>query len=114
MSLAMQKCEPCYEEVPQVNEKECQQFMAEIPEWTVKTRENITILERVFKLKNYKQALAFTNKIAELAEVEKHHPEILLEWGKVTVTWWTHTANGLHKNDFICAAKTDVLYGERA
>ena len=51
----------------------------------------------------------FTNKIAELAEEEDHHPAILLEWGRVEVTWWTHKIGGLHKNDFIAAAKTDLL-----
>jgi 4a-hydroxytetrahydrobiopterin dehydratase len=67
------------------------------------------MLEREFKFKNFKQALAFANQVAELAEAEFHHPAILLEWGKVTVTWWTHAIKGLHKNDFICAAKTDAL-----
>jgi 4a-hydroxytetrahydrobiopterin dehydratase len=54
--------------------------------------------------------LAFTNAVAELAEAEGHHPKLILEWGLVYVSWWTHKINGLHKNDFICAAKTDLLY----
>ena len=53
--------------------------------------------------------VSFANKIADLAEQEDHHPEILIEWGKVTVTWWSHKIKGLHKNDFICAAKTDQI-----
>jgi 4a-hydroxytetrahydrobiopterin dehydratase len=73
-------------------------------------REGIKRLERTFKFKNFVQALAFTNKVGELAEAEGHHPAILTEWGKVTVTWWTHKIRGLHRNDFVMAAKTDRLY----
>ena len=68
-------------------------------------------LERAFKFRTFAQALAFTNKVGEVAELEGHHPALLTEWGKVTVTWWTHKIRGLHKNDFICAAKTDELFG---
>lgn len=53
--------------------------------------------------------MAFTQKIAVLAEDENHHPAILTEWGKVTVLWWSHKINGLHVNDFIMAAKTDLI-----
>jgi 4a-hydroxytetrahydrobiopterin dehydratase len=67
---------------------------------------------RVYK--NFVEALHFTNKVGELAETEGHHPSLLTEWGKVTVTWWTHKINGLHRNDFIMAAKTDELYAQHA
>ena len=67
------------------------------------------MLNRVFKFKDYGQSLAFTQKVAALAEEEDHHPSIILEWGTVEVTWWTHKIGGLHKNDFIAAAKTDAL-----
>jgi len=63
-----------------------------------------------FKFKNFVEALAFTNKVGELAEAENHHPAILVEYGKVTVSWWTHVIGGLHKNDFIMAARTDSAY----
>ena len=59
------------------------------------------------------QALAFTNKIGELAEAEAHHPAVLTEWGRTTVTWWTHKIKGLHRNDFVMAAKTDQLFSEQ-
>ena len=62
------------------------------------------------KFKNFVQALAFTHRVGELAEEQDHHPALLTEWGKVTVTWWTHAVKGLHRNDFIMAAKTDELY----
>jgi 4a-hydroxytetrahydrobiopterin dehydratase len=67
-------------------------------------------LEKEFKFDNFVHALAFTNKIGELAEEEGHHPALLTEWGKVTVSWWTHKIRGLHRNDFIMAAKSDQTY----
>jgi len=86
------------------------EFIPQVPDWQVVEREGIQHLERVFKFKNFSQALAFTNRVGELAEAEGHHPALLTEWGKVTVTWWTHKIRGLHRNDFIMAAKTDKLY----
>ena len=72
-------------------------------------RDGIRRLERVFRLKDFAQALAFTNKVGAIAEAEGHHPALLTQWGSVTVTWWTHKIRGLHRNDFIMAAKTDRL-----
>ena len=69
-------------------------------------------LERVFQFPDFAQALAFTNRVGALAEEEGHHPALLTEWGKVTVAWWTHAIGGLHRNDFIMAAKTDQIYGQ--
>ena len=66
-------------------------------------------MQRVFLFDDFIQAVDFTNKVAELAESEGHHPAILLEWGKVTVQWWTHKIHGLHRTDLIMAAKTDEL-----
>jgi 4a-hydroxytetrahydrobiopterin dehydratase len=75
-------------------------------------RDHVKKLERVFHFKNFVQALAFTNKIGELAESEGHHPAMLTEWGRVGVAWWTHKIGGLHKNDFVMAAKTDHIFNE--
>ena len=61
-------------------------------------------------LDDFAQALKLTTEIAKLAEQEQHHPALLTEWGRTTVTWWTHKIKGLHRNDFIMAAKTDQLY----
>jgi 4a-hydroxytetrahydrobiopterin dehydratase len=72
--------------------------------------EGMQRLERTFKFKNFAQALEFTNKVGAIAEEEDHHPRIVTEWGKVTLQWWTHVIGGLHKNDFIMAAKSDELY----
>ena len=107
--LVSQACAACHADAPKVSEDELKEFMALIPDWTPQVRDKVMMLEREFTFKNYKLSWAFANKISELAEREGHHPAILLEWGKVTVTWWTHAVGGLHKNDFICAAKTDQL-----
>jgi len=85
-------------------------YQPQVPEWQIIEEDGIQRLQRVFKFKNFVQALAFTNKVGELAEEEDHHPAILTEWGRVTLTWWTHKIKGLHRNDFIAAAKTDLLY----
>jgi 4a-hydroxytetrahydrobiopterin dehydratase len=75
--------------------------------------DGINRLQRVFKMKNFVAALDFANKIGEIAEDEDHHPMLIVEWGKVTVHWWTHVVKGLHKNDFIMAAKTDEIYSQK-
>ncbi|QDF67580.1 4a-hydroxytetrahydrobiopterin dehydratase [Shewanella sp. SNU WT4] len=107
--LATLGCEACQADAPKVTDAELAELVRAIPDWQVQVRDGIMQLERVYKFKNFKQALAFTNQVAELAEAEFHHPGILTEWGKVTVTWWSHSIKGLHKNDFIMAAKTDLL-----
>jgi 4a-hydroxytetrahydrobiopterin dehydratase len=82
----------------------------QVLDWQIVERDQIKRLERAFKFKNFIEALHFTDRVGELAEEEGHHPALLTEWGKVTVTWWTHKIRGLHRNDFIMAAKTDGLY----
>ncbi|MFC4654663.1 MULTISPECIES: 4a-hydroxytetrahydrobiopterin dehydratase [Rheinheimera] len=107
--LTQAKCEACRADAPRVSDDELAVLIRQIPDWTPVVRDDILQLERVYKFKNFKQAWAFHHKVAELAETEGHHPALLLEWGKLTVTWWSHSIKGLHKNDFICAAKTDQL-----
>ena len=107
--LSTQQCEACHVDAPKVSDEELKELIREIPDWIPEVRDGIMMLEREFKFKNFKLAWAFSNKVAELAEEEFHHPAILLEWGKVKVTWWSHSIKGLHRNDFICAAKTDKL-----
>lgn len=107
--LKQQKCEACNAEAPKVSDEELAELMREIPDWTPVSRDGVMQLEREFKFKNFKQALAFTNRVGDIAEAEFHHPTLVTEWGKVTVTWWTHAINGLHKNDFIMAARTDAV-----
>ncbi len=104
------KCVPCRGDEPTLTEAEMAEFLPQIPQWQVVEKENVKRLERVFKFKNFAEALAFTQKVGLLAEAEGHHPAILTEWGKVTVTWWTHKIRGLHRNDLSMAAKTNKLY----
>ncbi|GAB2505776.1 4a-hydroxytetrahydrobiopterin dehydratase [Microbulbifer agarilyticus] len=105
--LAAQACEACRADAPLVSDEELATLIREIPDWTPMARDGVMQLERVFKFRNFKQALAFTNRVGAIAEEVGHHPALLTEWGKVTVTWWSHEAGGLHKNDFIMAARTD-------
>ena len=106
------KCVPCRGGVPPLSRDEIDGLKPQVPEWEVIEIEDIPRLRRAYDFKNFAQALAFTNQVGELAEEEDHHPSLLTEWGKVTVTWWTHKINGLHQNDFIMAAKSDALYEE--
>ena len=107
--LSSQKCEACHVDAPKVSDDELAVLIRQIPDWTPVVRDGVMQLERMYKFKYFKLALEFTNLFGAMAEEEGHHPGILTEWGKVTVTWWSHSIKGLHKNDFICAAKTDAL-----
>ncbi len=108
--LTVMKCVACRGDEPTLTNDEIAILKPQVSEWQVVENDGIKRLERVFKFKNFSEALAFTNRIGEIAEAESHHPALLTEWGKVTVTWWTHKIKGLHRNDFIMAAKTDQLY----
>ena len=108
--LSELKCIACRGGDPSLTDAEIAELHPQVSEWQVKEVDGISRLERNFKLKNYAEALAFTNQIAAIAEEQDHHPLIVLEWGRVTVQWWTHVVKGLHKNDFIMAAKTDEIF----
>jgi 4a-hydroxytetrahydrobiopterin dehydratase len=92
-------------------EPQCRKLLENIPGWELTTVENMIRLRRTFTFPDFKAALAFTNSVGELAETEQHHPELITEWGKVTVSWWTHSVKGVHMNDFIMAARTGALTG---
>jgi 4a-hydroxytetrahydrobiopterin dehydratase len=106
------KCVACRAGEPTVTDGEMAAFHPQVPEWRIAERDAIRRLERTFRFPDFAQALAFTNRVGQLAETEGHHPALLTEWGRVTVTWWTHKIKGLHRNDFIMAAKADALYVE--
>ena len=108
--LTQLKCVACRADSPLMTEADSLELMPQIPEWQIVTRDGIKHLEREFKFKNFAEALAFSDRVGALAEQEDHHPALLTEWGKVKVVWWTHKIKGLHRNDFIMAAKTDELY----
>ena len=107
--LIKEKCTACRRDSPRVTDAEIAELRPQIPEWTLIEREGISRLERVFHFRNFADAVTFTNRIAALAEDEGHHPAILTEWGRVTVTLWTHKIRALHRNDFVMAAKIDSL-----
>lgn len=109
-TLTNERCTACRRDSPRVTDAEIQQLKPQILEWTLVAREDIPRLERVFRFPNFVEALDFTNRVGALAEEEGHHPAILTEWGRVTVTLWSHKIRGLHRNDFVMAAKVDFLY----
>lgn len=106
--LTRESCVACRADAPRVEAEEAQKLLADVPEWNLR-QDEVPYLSRVFKFPNFLEALEFTNKVGELAEQENHHPRLITEWGRVTVDWWTHKIGGLHRNDFIAAAKTDQL-----
>jgi len=110
--LRQMKCVPCRGGQPPLTAEQVVELQPAVPGWDVMEVDGIQRLQRVFKFKNFAEAMAFTDKVGALAEAEDHHPALLTEWGKVTVTWWTHKIKGLHQNDFIMAAKTNALHGE--
>ncbi len=93
-----------------LTESEIQSLSASLPAWELIQVDGEARLQRLFRFKDFAQALAFTNRVAALAEAENHHPSLLTEWGRVTVTWWTHAVHGLHANDFIMGARTDAIF----
>ena len=109
--LAM-RCEACRRDSPLVTPAEAAVLRPRIPEWSEEVHDEVPRLVRTYRLKNFREALDFAVRVGELAEAEGHHPIMLVAWGKVTVSWWTHAIRGLHRNDFIMAAKTDALYEE--
>ena len=107
--LNRKQCEACRVGAPLVTPAEVDEFMPQLPEWEIIEVDGINRLSRTYTFNNFKEALAFTNRVGAVAEEESHHPAILTEWGKVTVTWWSKKIKGLHVNDFIMAAKSDKL-----
>jgi 4a-hydroxytetrahydrobiopterin dehydratase len=103
-------CEACRVGAPLLTSEELDTLLPEIPEWKLVKVDGIDQLERQYTFKNFIDAQSFTNRVCDLSEKEGHHPAILLEWGKVKVSWWTHKIHGLHRNDVLMAAKTDKLF----
>lgn len=108
--LALQHCSPIKADTFLLKESETRQLLKQLDGWLTSEKGGELRLEKTFNFKDFKQAVAFTDLVAQEADKEDHHPAILTEWGKVTVSWWTHKIHGLHQNDFIMAAKTDQLF----
>lgn len=108
--LAKSSCVACRRDAPRVEEAEMRELLTEIPEWRHQVCEGVSQLTRNYTFSNFLEALDFTNAVGAIAEGQGHHPALLTEWGSVGVTWWTHKIKGLHRNDFIMAAKTDQVF----
>jgi 4a-hydroxytetrahydrobiopterin dehydratase len=107
--LVSQNCEACRRDAPHATEAEIAAYLPQIPEWECNEKDGIKRLQRTYRFRNFAEALAFTVRVGELAESQSHHPSLLTEWGRVRVTWYTTKIKGLHRNDFVMAAKTDRL-----
>jgi len=108
-SLADKTCVPCRGGTPSLKGKELADIHRQLPEssqWNVVNEHHLV---RAYKFPDFRSALAFVNKVGEVAEEQGHHPDILLGWGKVEITTWTHAVDGLTESDFILAAKIDRL-----
>jgi len=108
--LSELECEACSADANLLSQAEITSLLLDIEGWELVVEMNVQKLKRVFVTKNYTKSMAFTNAVASLAENANHHPQITVEYGSVAVTWWTHKISGLHKNDFIMAAKTSKLF----
>lgn len=107
--LNEESCQACRADVPWLGQIEVREFMPQIPDWEIIEEHGINRLRREFETTDFFDAMAFAWKVGEIAEAENHHPVIVIEWGRVTVTWWTRELQGLHENDFVMAAKTDQM-----
>ena len=108
--LARMSCVACQAGEPTVSEAESREYLKQLPDWQIINETGVAQLARAFTFPDFASALAFTDRVGAMAEREGHHPALLTEWGRVTVSWWTHDIGGLHRNDFILAARTDDLY----
>jgi 4a-hydroxytetrahydrobiopterin dehydratase len=107
--LHQQRCKICRRGDPSLSDTDIIRLHREIPNWEVKRKDGHRCLERVFIFRNFAYAMGFVVQAGKLAHEENHHPLIIIEYDAVTITWWTHKVEGLHINDFIMAAKIDLL-----
>lgn len=108
--LASKTCVPCRGGVPPLKGEELSRLHKQLPEWAhwrVVDQHHIT---RNYSFPDFRTALEFVNQLGKVAEEQGHHPDILLTWGSVGITLWTHKIDGLTESDFIMAAKIDQLY----
>ena len=109
MSSALweQTCVPCRGTAQPLTEEDLNRCLRELPDWTVVEEEGVRKLTRSYTFPDFRRAMEFANRVGALAEEANHHPRLCTEWGAVTVMWWTHSINDLHRNDCIMAARTD-------
>ena len=109
MTLASESCKACRPDSPALDIDGRRALLEELPGWALEARDDMPVLTRTFLFGNFAAALEYTNAVGGLAEEADHHPEIVTEWGRVRVTWWTHAIGGLHRNDFIMAARCNEI-----
>lgn len=107
MELKNQKCQACSGNTPKFDEKQISDNLSKLDNWSVNDEQKM--IYKKFNFKTFKQALNFTNKVGEIADLEGHHPDISLGWGYSLVMLHTHAIQGLSINDFIIAAKIDEI-----
>jgi 4a-hydroxytetrahydrobiopterin dehydratase len=107
--LTGMRCVACRGGEPTLTDAEIAAYRDQVPDWDVVEVDGIKRLRRVFRFPDFASALQFTDRVGALAEEQGHHPALLTEWGRTTVSWWTHKIGGLHRNDLIMAARTDAL-----
>lgn len=108
--LSEEQCIPCRRGDASLDPDNVAELLAELPEWEIYEHREIHRLRRKFRFPDFTSALEFTWKVGAAADAANHHPRLTTEWGAVTVEWWTHAIRGLHRNDFIMAARTDDLF----
>ena len=106
-ALVEKTCTPCRGGIPPLTRAEAEELLPQAPEWAL--MDNAHRIEKTFRFGNFREALAFVQKVGELAEAEGHHPDISFGWGYGTVSLRTKKIKGLHENDFIMAAKINRL-----
>ena len=108
MDLKEKQCVPCRVGMPPLSNQEEDRLKKELPSWTL-TREKIHLLEKSYQFSDFREAMIFVNRVADLANSENHHPDICIHYNRVDLTLFTHKISGLHENDFILASKIDVM-----
>ncbi len=108
-SLTHAHCVPCRGGVPPLTAAEIEALRPETPKWEVANVGGVDRIRRTFRFPDFSNALGFANRVGAIAEAEGHHPDLHVGWGFVTVETWTHKIRGLHRNDFILAAKIDAI-----
>jgi 4a-hydroxytetrahydrobiopterin dehydratase len=106
-ALSEKRCVPCEGGVPPLDPAEVRHLLAQLDDdWRAVDGRRI---ECEYRFADFSSALAFVNRVGELAESEGHHPDILLGWGRARIILWTHAVDGLTENDFILASKIERL-----
>ena len=109
MTATIPECEACRPDAQKLTGEEIARYAEALPQWSVETIDDVPRLHRSFRVRNFAEALSLTNRVGDLAETIGHHPQIVTEWGRVTVKWWSHKIRGLHELDFALAKRCDTL-----